>query len=178
VSPPNHNKIRNISAKITRGLSTQEQKATAIFNWLAGNIDYDSELRFNTSLQKEIYTTEENVIIQAIRREKALCGGYALLYRELCKYADVQVEVIHGYTKNTSGTKRKSKQVHHTWNAVKIDGSWRLLDITWAISHGTSNRPNQFWFQTLPKDFIKTHLPENAQWTLLQNVVTLAEFDK
>jgi hypothetical protein len=37
-----------------------------------------------------------------------------------------------------------------------------LLDITSAISQGTSNRPNQFSFQTLPQEFIQTHFPRNT----------------
>jgi hypothetical protein len=53
-------------------LSTQEQKATVIFNWVARNIDYDSDLRFNTSLQKEIYFTEEAVISQGNKKRKSI----------------------------------------------------------------------------------------------------------
>ena len=52
--------------------------------------------------------------------------------------------------------------VNHTWNQVQLNGNWYVLDITWAISHGTLNKPNLFWYKTKPGDFYRSHLPEDS----------------
>ncbi len=88
----------------------------------------------------------------------------------------IESQVIHGFTK-ISGVVRKNDKVHHTWNAVKINGQWKLLDITWARSHSLDSNPNEFWFATSPNNFINSHLPENPRWTLLNKRISLAEFD-
>lgn len=166
--------VKNLAQRITRNYSSQSQKAKAIYNWIIATIPYDHELRFNKTLQKNIYTSEENVVKHVLSRKKALCGGYAFLYRELCEAINIKTEVIHGYTK-TPGLKRKHNRVHHTWNAIKLGGDWKLVDITWAISH--SNSLDNDWFGTDPKEFIKSHLPKDPKWTLLDYTLSLADFD-
>lgn len=168
--------IHNLAGAITKGLRTDEEKSLAIFNWITTNITYDHQLMFEKDLQNTIYTSESNVVNQVLKRRKALCGGFAFLYRDLCAAVGIQSKAIHGYTK-TPGLQRKTNNVHHTWNVVKLNGQWTLLDITWAKSHSTNNFPNRFWYATTPEDFIKTHLPEEPQWTLLDYKWSLREFD-
>ena len=67
-------------------------------------------------------------------------------------------------------------KVNHDW-IINDNGDWKLLDITWAKSHGNPNKPNLFWYQTPPKDFIKTHLPENERWSFTRTTISLEEFD-
>lgn len=167
---------QQLAKKITRYSNTESEKATAIFNWIATNITYDTELRLNTSLQKEIYTSETNVVNHVLKRRKALCGGYAFLFQKLCKEVGIQSEVIHGFTKKYGTRLTKSSQPDHTWNAVQLNGKWHLLDLTWAVSHGTTNKPKMFWYTTKPTDFIKTHYPQDPQWTLLRTTISLNEF--
>ena len=172
----NSNTIEKLAASITKNSKTEDEKSTAIFNWISKNIAYDHELMFDKTLQNSIYSSEENVVNHVLKRRKALCGGYAFLYRELCASIGIESKVIHGYTK-TAGLQRKNDQVHHTWNAVKLNNQWQLLDITWAKSFSTNNVPNRSWYKTRPKDFVKTHLPEEQQWTLLNYRISLREFD-
>ncbi len=163
---------------ITRNSNNDNEKVFAIYKWITSNISYDNELRLSSMLQKEFYISEENVIKKALEREMALCGGFAFLFKNLCDDVGVSAEVVHGFTKDYSGKIQKNKQPSHTWNAVKLNGQWQLLDITWAISYGGKNSPDDYWFLTKPADFILSHYPENQKWTLLGNPISISEFQE
>jgi transglutaminase/protease-like cytokinesis protein 3 len=167
---------RILAQNITKNCHTDLQKVTAIYLWIAKNISYDYELFSNQKLQKEFYISEKNVIKKTLERRKGVCSGYAYLFKELCENVGVTSEIVHGYTKKYT-TGQKNNKVNHTWNVVNIDGSWKLLDITWASREDNSNLLNSFWFFTSPKDFIYSHYPEEKKWTLLKNPITKNEFD-
>ena len=157
---------KNLAQQITKGKNTDTEKARSIFIWISTTIEYDTELRLNQKLQKEIYTSEANVISQALKRKKALCGGYAILFKQLCEDVGIKAEIVHGFTTQGNQVKNTSGAPEHTWNAVYINNTWQLLDITWAVSHGNPNNPQLFWYGTKPSDFIKTHLPQDKKWRL------------
>ena len=168
---------KSLAKQITKYSQTDFEKAKAIFIWIASNIEYDNELRTNIKLQKSIYTSEENVLKNVLKRKKALCGGYAFLYKELCKQVGIESQVIHGYSKKYYSTSYR-KQVDHTWNAVKVNGKWRLLDLTLARSQQKAQKPNMYWFDTDPSFFTKTHYPEDLKWTLMPNPISKKEFEQ
>lgn len=167
---------KKLTYSITRNAISDSEKAIEIFKWITQNIAYDNELMRSKKLQKQIYISEENVIKHALERKMALCGGFAMLFKSLCADVGIKAEVVHGFTKDYSGELQKRKAPHHTWNVVKLNGEWQLLDITWAISHGIKNKPDNFWFLTRPKDFIYSHYPEDSKWTLIENPISFSEF--
>ncbi|RFN58896.1 transglutaminase domain-containing protein [Marixanthomonas ophiurae] len=172
-----HIDTKNLAKQITKNSRTDFEKAQAIFLWIASTIEYDNELRTDATLQKSIYTSEKNVLKNVLERRKALCGGYAFLYKEVCRQVGIESQVIHGYSKKYYRVSRR-KQVDHTWNAVKINGKWRLLDLTLARSQRKNNIPNMYWFDTNPDFFIKTHYPEEIQWTLIHNPISKRKFEE
>jgi len=167
-----------LASSIIKNATSDKERVFAIYKWITSNISYDNELRLSPKLQKKIYISEENVIKKVLERKMALCGGYAFLFTRLCGDVGVSAEVVHGFTKDYSGKVQKNMQPTHTWNAVKINGQWQLLDITWAIGYGNGNGPDDFWFLTNPADFIYTHYPEAQRWTLIKNSISLTEFQK
>ena len=170
------NPITKLAKSITANAHTDSEKVSAIYKWIATHITYDNQLRISEKLQKKIYVSEENVVKNVLERKMALCGGYAFLFRDLCEAVNIKAEVVHGFTKDYSGRVSDYKTPNHTWNAVKLNGQWQLLDITWAISYGISGKPDNFWYLTQPTNFIYSHYPENSKWTLLNESVSLAEF--
>lgn len=169
---------KNLAKQITKNSHTDSEKAKAIFIWIASNIEYDNELRSNIKLQKSIYTSEKNVLKNVLKRKKALCGGYAFLYKALCRQVGIESHVIHGYSKKYYKTSSKRNQADHTWNAVKVNEKWRLLDLTLARSQRKNNIPNDYWFNTDPAYFIKTHYPEDTRWSLMPNPISQKEFER
>ncbi|MDN3722880.1 transglutaminase domain-containing protein [Aequorivita sp. SDUM287046] len=167
-----------LAFSITRNATSDAEKAAEIFKWITQNISYDHELMRNKKLQKQFYTSEENVIKKVLERRMALCGGFAFLFKKLCADVSISSEVIHGFTKKYSGKVQNRIVPEHTWNAVKLNGKWHLLDITWAISHGTAKNPDSFWYLVKPAEFILSHYPENEKWTLLKNPTSFLEFQQ
>ena len=173
----NSQSSKNLALRITRNSNTDLEKAKAIFIWIAIHISYDHELRNDKLLQKQFYTSEDKVISKVLERKKALCGGYAFLFKDLCKYVNVDSEIVHGYSKKYYDRPNKSTKPDHTWNAVKINGRFYLLDLTLAVSHSKNGNPDMYWFKTDPHYFIKTHYPEKKKWTLLKNPISRREFE-
>lgn len=167
-----YNNLNRLANNIVNGKYGEAQKAEAIFLWIAHNIGYDHELRFNIQLQKEYYQSKEKIIAKVLHRKKALCGGYAFLFEAMCKQVGIEAKTVHGFTKLTNNYQKPN----HSWNAVKVNGRWQLLDLTWSISNGNSSMPDKSWYFTNPEVFIRSHLPEDLNWAFLKNPPSLREF--
>ena len=76
------------------------------------------------------------------------------------------------------------KKPNHAWNAVKIYDRWYLLDVTWASGSAIDLSRHQrkldlnSYFLTEPRKFIQTHLPEDPSWQLLENKISLSDFEE
>ncbi|WP_157417919.1 transglutaminase domain-containing protein [Aequorivita capsosiphonis] len=169
---------KRLAFSITRNARTDSEKIRDIYNWIVYNISYDIELMQSEKLQKQIYTSEGNIIRNVLKRKMAICGGFALLFKSLCLDVGLQAEAVNGFTKDYSERIKERKVPNHTWNVVKVNGQWRLLDITWAIGHGKEDAPDNFWYFTSPKEFIYSHYPEDVKWTLIENPISFSDFQK
>ena len=121
----------------------------------------------------------ERVACDVLERGFAFCDGYSRLFTTLCDYAGIKSEVITGYA-NGSGRARNFTS-NHRWNAVFLDSTWHLLDVTWASGYVTFGdqfiqHDNDFYFLTNPKDFAREHLPEDPSWALLTELPVPGEF--
>ena len=58
-----------------------------------------------------------------------VCNGYAMATFYLCNKAGVETRFIRGIGGNDT-------KVNHAWNAVKIDGKWYNIDVTWDDKGG------------------------------------------
>ena len=184
--------VDSLAKKLTASYSTDLEKTRAIFSWIAQHIAYNTGIYnsgkgyrpvkyvfdpYDTVSYKPAF---EQTAEKVLRRRVAVCDGYAKLFKTLCDYAGISSEVLLGYGK-CNLEKNDRFRTNHTWNAVKIDSTWHLLDVTWAS--GFINYSNEFvrqmdesYFLTPPHQFILDHYPEDLQWTLLQHPPTLREF--
>lgn len=100
------------------------------------------------------------------------------------RYANISCVVIRGYVKGSLYKIGQpiTNRLLGEWNAVFVDGSWRLLDPFWGacakdpdgeISSDTSE--NWFLF-TEPRQFLYSHYPETPEWQLVDKPITLQEF--
>lgn len=192
--PSRFNSINELADKIESDFTTQEDKAKAAYVWMAQHIGYDIK-----GLNKQIkvaftYSSEADLIAQkrafrkelarkTLRRRKAACEGYATLYKELCTLFNIECEIISGSSKTfiteIGNTKLPS---NHSWNAIKIDGHWRLVDVTWGAG-SVDYRLMRFkklytaaFFDSRPGDFIINHFPDKSQWQLLDHKISLKDF--
>jgi hypothetical protein len=172
---------------------TDRQKVTAIFRWVAENISYNVR---RGGRSWDYYTYEEpdddsgmiikplNLLVAetVLRRKRAVCDGYARLFKTMCDNAGIPCEVVTGYAR--TGWRQTKFSSNHTWNAVYFDSAWHLLDVTWASGY-TNQRGDEFthhfndrYFLTPPEQFVLDHYPEDVRWTLLKAAPVLSEFNR
>uniref|UniRef100_A0A1I8JM84 LIM zinc-binding domain-containing protein n=1 Tax=Macrostomum lignano TaxID=282301 RepID=A0A1I8JM84_9PLAT len=69
---------------------------------------------------------------------------YHVLFMRLCSYAGIHAVEIKGYSKSVGyepGMKfRQANKFKNTWNAVYVEGDWRLIQCNWAARHLVFNR--------------------------------------
>lgn len=179
-----------LACKLTAAYTSDLHKVRSIFSWITSHISYN--VYRNSSSGKKIKSIiidddtgalkplNERVAIHVLNRKMAVCDGYAKLFKTLCDYAGLKSEVVTGYAKTNYGN--NDFRTNHSWNAVYIDSTWHLLDVTWATGYITYYS-NEFvfsldekYFLTPPQQFIKDHYPEELKWTLLTNPPVIKEF--
>jgi len=170
--------VEKLAAYLGEGRLTEEEKARAIFRWITDRVAYDVE-----GFLKGNYPdpSPENVL----RTRLAVCEGYARLFNALAQEVGLESELVAGRSKGygfSSEEAAQKKQADHAWNAVKLDGKWRLVDSTWgAGGMGPEKkflkRFNEHWFSTRPEQFIYDHFPEEQRWQLLARPLSLQQFE-
>ncbi len=187
-----------LAYKLTGQLTADKQKVMAIINWITENIAYqvhpwtNRPLKYKTSkfsvedpsdTASVLKPLNERIADLVIRRGEAYCDGYARLFTTLCDFSGIQSVVITGYSRTGMDKAGNKFRSNHTWNAVRIDSVWHLLDVTWATGF-TTYSGNEFvrryddqYIFTPPGRFINDHYPEDLQWTLLSQPPELKEFN-
>lgn len=166
-----------LTRSLIQGAGNDREKSRALFRWIAEHINYDIE-----SYRRNIHRprTAQQVFIDRM----AVCDGYAALFSEMARIAGLEVETIVGHSKRFDAEKGwiVNAEPDHAWNAVKIDGQWRLLDVTWGS--GYIDEHNQFikkyqeyYFLTPAEQFIYDHFPRDERWQMLARTITFREFE-
>jgi transglutaminase-like putative cysteine protease len=171
--------IPTLAGHLVKGAKDDWEKARAIFRWITTNISYDDDA-YNT---KQYGSMEPEDILKA---RKGVCEQFCILFKAMVEAAGLKAETISGYAKGYSYTPgKKLTETDHAWNAVFIEGSWHLLDATWAEGYGSTKngklvstkRFDDGWFDTDPSAFVFKHLPEDSKWQLLPQPITKAEYE-
>lgn len=176
-----------LAALINDDFNESIQKARAIYTWIALNIDYDTGLSGSrTKKASYTYTTQEeklqiekriqeDLARQAIKSKKAVCYGYANLFKTLCNLTSMECEVINGTAKTRLiDIGQHPGDINHAWNAVKIDNEWKLIDATWGAGYldvTTGKFIKEYtsmYFCADPELFFLKHYPEDLEWMLIK----------
>ena len=81
--------------------------------------------------------------IGAVLEGKATCAGYADAYYMLCRMAGLDVRVIHGWV-GDKPTEMEDQGRWHAWNMIRINGQWRMTDVTWDDHRDGTYSDNYF----------------------------------
>ena len=177
ISKINYNSFEELAFNLIKPKWNDLMKTRAIFYWIATNINYDKEgLRNGFWI---VYPSNYKIANDTYKFRKGVCSGYSYLFKFMCDTVGVKSKVIDGFSRTEfyeAGLPIKSS--NHAWNAVNIDGVWKLLDVTWANSTAIDEKCNDYYFLTKPEEFVTNHLPENKEWQLLDKPITKDEFDK
>lgn len=183
--PTTYNSIDRLAGRISADFQRDDERARAIFTWIALNISYNTApgakgrkpLKYSYSTEAErlakIAAIEADLANTTLRDKKAVCHGYAMLYALTARKMGLETEVIHGNAKIVPADIGKlPTQSNHAWNAVKIDGQWKLIDVTWG-SGGITGKSKNFGFKfddnyffTKPNAFFLNHFPDDKKWLM------------
>jgi transglutaminase/protease-like cytokinesis protein 3 len=174
---------KQLADQIQKDFYSENNKARAIYTWMALNISYDvktwlnpkpiQSITYKTQLEKDLKLQEiKNKTVKAVfKKQLAVCSGYSLLFNHLATLVGLKSDIITGMAKTTPDDIGRRKPImNHAWNSVMIDGTWRLIDVTWGAGY-IANKQNlwvkefsPFYFDTPSKIFFTKHLPASRVW--------------
>lgn len=181
--PPDFSSPRELADRLARDFKTEPERVRGLFTWIATHIEYDMPLYREIARGGKVafwYKSENDrkaqerkftadLALKTLRSHKAVCQGYTALFRTVCNELGIDCIDISGTAKSTlSQIGRLPAKSNHVWNAVRIDGVWQLVDVTWAA--GNVNEKGQFvrrfnpaYFCTPAERFFLNHFPEDTR---------------
>lgn len=105
--------VKEIVSRETKGLATPEDKLMALWDWTMANTDY---ARTSTGKADSKYHHPQNLIFE----EKAVCQGFAYLWKEMAKLAGFETNVII------------DRKANHAYCVTKVNSKWFYVDTTHA----------------------------------------------
>ena len=143
--------LDSLAAWLTAPAESPGEAARAVFRWIIDRVAYDVRGLPAGRRQRRPPEPEE-----VLRRRKARCDGFALLFEALARAAGLEAETLVGSSKGYGyapgrcsgliGPAAIGTEPDHAWNAVRIEDRWELLDATWgrglsgmAATHGASS---------------------------------------
>lgn len=185
--PKSFSKVEDLASKINQDFSKEEEKARAIYSWIAFNVKYDVKSYFSNSNMRPIsyrYSTEAekiekqhqikmDLINKTFKSKLAVCQGYALLFEHLANLSGLESVFVTGNAKaSATDIGKLPTQSLHAWNAVKVNGKWELVDVTWGAGVVNPQKRifvpkfNDGYFFTEPDVFVLNHFPDEKKWIL------------
>ena len=121
--------IKTKASEVTNGCTTDEQKVMALHDWMCLNFAYDYEQLIDGS-----YYNAANPK-WVFENKTAVCSGFSRLFNIMATSVGVPCIDVIGYGAGegsiANGTDTSSLSSNHEWNMVYLNGSWRILDVTW-----------------------------------------------
>ena len=171
--------LRLLGREIKKRFTDTAERLKATYLWVINNIRYDCEGLKNKNARWAL----DSVLLY----RKALCAGYVNVFRNLCEAAGVECVDVGGYGRagfESLLVNIDSFATNHTWNAVRIEGGWKLIDITWASGYTNEEctefvfHRNDSYFCADPVRFAWDHYPKDSNWQLLPKPIAWKEFHR
>ena len=171
--------VATIADTLTAGFADKEQKARAIFFWIANNIALDPKaVRANDNKQ-----TDPVLVIQ---NRKTTPLGFSLLVQEMCSTAGIRCLSVDGFIRNNfEDINNKADEFNYSWNVIQLGKSpeeWHYADAAKAsgsldkkLTTFTKRYTEGLFFpdKTL---FNLDHYPDNSAWLLGEGSKSLKDF--
>lgn len=191
--------LRNLpilTYQLTQNLDTQVEQFRAIYTWVCSNIESDHSfgeitLRKRKKLKNDSLsfgnwnTKVLPKMFERLRKDKkTICTGYAYLIKEMANLVDIDCEIVDGYSRNTTRNVGKIDIPNHSWNAVKLNSKWYLVDATLDSGYFDVDENkfvknyNDGYFLAEPELFEKRNYPLDSKWLLTKNKIALNQFVK
>jgi hypothetical protein len=183
--PKSFKSAEALGDRVAADFKREDEKARALFTWIAYNIQYNTDpaalgrkpVRYTYSSEEErlrkIAEIENELSNETLKKKKAVCHGYSMVYTLAARRAGLECELIYGTAKSRPQDIGKLPgNSNHAWNAVKINGQWKLLDVTWGAggmmggSRAFNFNFDDKYFAADPDMFFLNHFPDDKKWLL------------
>lgn len=182
---------------VTQGARNDVDKVRALFAWLSAQ-----RIPEMTFPDVKDATTPDGYM-KTIKQGN---GSYTAFFALLCRAAGMPCVIVRGVGKSAGYDvgEQDMSQMTSTWNAVYVDGQWRLVHAFWAMvglegfnkggwtkveQGGKAVRQKEqankgktvfmceeFWFLANPDEFIYFCRPQTVEWQLLKSPWTMDKF--
>lgn len=143
---------------VCRPYRSDAQRLRAIFTWVSEKICWEEDFEGDIDTRRVIQT------------QRGCAEEIAVLVMEMCAAVGVHAEVVRGYLKAPGEVFEGTGIPHpnHWWNAVVIDGEWRIMDCCLAsptnpkrahYSSAGSQVNESWWYLARPMEICYTHVP-------------------
>lgn len=181
--------IAGLAAYLVRPAKSEVHKARAIYRWITDRITYD--LPAYEAFLAEMKSQDSSwlpkmgsysVAVDVLKARKAVCAGFAQLFKALCQEAKVEAVIIGGHARTRGQEPGQPFDPNHAWNAVKLQGRWYLVDTTWGggavslQSKTPTKKYTDYYFLTPPEQLIFSHFPAKEAHQFLDSAVAREVF--
>ncbi|RYE85449.1 MAG: hypothetical protein EOO75_16970 [Myxococcales bacterium] len=162
--------IRAMGEMLQRRVADPLERVKAVHDYVADRIAYDGE-----SYVAHRYPPQDVATVMSTR--KAVCAGYAAVFRELAQAAGLEAVFVGGDVRKEGGTMAGEG---HAWNAVRVWQRWYLVDTTWDSGDLDGSRFTKKYrtdyLMTPPEILGHSHLPDDERWQLRDRPLSRGEF--
>ncbi len=188
--------LEKLAHTLTEPYKDEASKVLAMSYWISRNIKYQYSGLGSRTI--EIKTPEK-----VLKTKKALSIEYARLFIAMCDAVNIKAEQVDGYVKEFDFLPGDTLfKAEHTWNIVRIDSIWHIVDLTYAgstfdtevsksskfmytifrVPQSSDMKPvrkySSQWIGMPPTSAVRTHLPVLSMFQLLQNPVSIEQFQQ
>ena len=157
--PPMTNPTSLATGFVCRPYRSDVQRLRAIFTWVSEKIAWEEDFESDIDTRRVIQT------------KRGCAEEVAVLVLEMCAAVGVQAEIVRGYLKTPGEVPELGimPRPNHWWNAVAVDGEWRMMDCSLAAPSNprralyagtTPQMAESWWFLARPSEICWTHIPE------------------
>lgn len=161
--PPTINAAGLAQQYLCRPYRSDVQRLRAIFTWVSERVSWEEDF--------ESVDPSPNVDTRRVIQTRRGCTQeIAVLVAEMCAAVGIHAEVVRGYLK-TPGESiefENAARPNHYWDALIIDGEWRIMDCVIAnptnprrgLYTSCGNQAAEGWyFLARPTEICWTHVP-------------------
>lgn len=157
--------LKEVTSYLLKNKKTDKEKVIALANFISKSIEYDYE-----GLHSKNYAHDQSddIAILSSSNRKAVCAGYAHVFKTLADSAGMKAKYLVGYTKQSLDDLNKLAGLH-AWNKVTCDGKEYLIDVTWSDN---GMYLDMKWMFVQPSIMIGSHIPYDKEDQLLEKPIT------
>eukprot|EP00095_Tigriopus_kingsejongensis_P005004 maker-scaffold139_size317827-snap-gene-0.15 protein:Tk05004 transcript:maker-scaffold139_size317827-snap-gene-0.15-mRNA-1 annotation:"AGAP005020-PA" len=183
IAQDDYKHFTNLVRDLIEGYTSDVEKARVLFRYM-------TERKFRHESWFLYYPEEGNkrgAPTQLLRGVEFGLETKALLFKRLCAYAGLHAAVVKGFSKATEylpGDEFVDYTYRNSWNSVFVAGGWRLVQANWGmmsvnnkLARETRQIYQDHYFLTDPDKFIFEFYPVDENWQLMEQSITLQEFE-